>query len=88
MLLNFLYEIRKAFNRLFAKSLHCIDAEHAVTLELRFGEKLVRGALVRECFAPLKVFVNVAWFFAIAGWLYVNDYAVGRLLSVYDRVHF
>ena len=84
MLLNFLYEIRKVFNRLLAKILHCIEAEHAVTLELRFGEKLVSGALVRKSFAPLKVFVNVARFFAIAGGLYVNNYAVGRLLSVYD----
>src|SRR5215470_18861486 len=87
MLLNFLYEIRKVFNRVLAKILHCIEAKHAVTLELRFGEKLVSRALVRKCLALLKVFVDVAWLIAIAGWLYVNDYAVGRFLSVHVRVH-
>ncbi len=87
MLLNFLYEIRKVFNRVLAKILHCIEAEHAVALELRFGEKLIARALVRECFALLKVFVDVARLIAIAGWLYVNNYAVGRFLSVHLRVH-
>src|SRR5882724_397788 len=88
MLLNFLYEIRKVSNRLLAKILHCIEAEHAVTLELRFGEKLIGGALVRECFAPLKVFVNVAWFFAVTRRFDVNENAVRSLLSVRVPVQF
>ena len=86
MLLNFLYEIRKVFNRLLAKILHCIEAEHAVTLELRFGEKLVSGALVRKSFAPLKVFVNVARFITVTRWLYVNNYAFGRYFP-FTSVH-
>ena len=43
-----------------AEFLHRVRAEHAVALELRLGEKLVSGALVRKCFAPLKVFVDIA----------------------------
>ena len=87
MLLNFLYEIRKVFNRVLAKILHCIEAEHAVALELRFGEKLIARALVRECFALLKVFVDVARFIAVTCRFDVNDDAVRRLLSVHVRVH-
>lgn len=68
MLLNFAYEIRKVVNRVLAKILYCIEAEHAVTLELRFGEKLVSRALVRKCFAPCKIFVDVARFIAESYW--------------------
>src|SRR5262245_50872751 len=68
MLLNFAYEIRKVVNRVLAKILYCIEAEHAVTLELRFGEKLVSRALVRKCFAPCKIFVDVTRFIAESYW--------------------
>src|SRR5206468_11663690 len=56
-----------------AKILHRVRAKHSVALELRFGEKLVRGALVREGFVPFEVFVNVARFIAITRRLDVND---------------
>ncbi len=62
-----------------AKFFNGIRAKHSVTLELRFGEKLVSRALVRECFAPLKVFVNVAWFVAVTRRLDVNNNAIGRV---------
>jgi hypothetical protein len=59
-----------------AQLLHRVCAEHSIALELRLGEKLVSGALVRECFAPLKVFVNVARLIAVTCWLDVNDDAI------------
>ena len=59
-----------------AKFLHRVRAKHSIAFELRFGEKLVRGALVREGFAPLKVFVDVAWLIAVTRRLDVNDDAI------------
>ena len=63
-----------------AKFFYRVLAQHAIALKLRLREKLIGRALVREGFALLKVFVNVARFIAIAGWLYVDNYAVGHLL--------
>src|SRR5262245_51041161 len=78
MLLNFAYEIRKVVNRDLAKILYCIEAVHAVTLELRFGEKLVSRALVRKCFAPCKIFVDVTRFIAESYWALRTFEAVRR----------
>src|SRR6266513_747349 len=39
---------------------HRVRAKHPITFTLRFGEELVRGAFVRECFAPLEVLIDVA----------------------------
>ena len=62
-------------------------AEHSIAFELRLGEKLVSRALVRECYAPLKVFVDVARLIAVTRRLYVNNYAIRsggirRLLNI------
>jgi hypothetical protein len=60
-----------------AELLHRVRAKHSVAFELRLGEKLVSGALVPECFAPLKVFVDVARLIAVTRRLDVNDDAIG-----------
>ena len=59
-----------------AEFLHRVRAKHSIAFELRLGEKLVSGALVRECFAPLKVFVDVARLIAVTRRLDVNDDAI------------
>ncbi len=59
-----------------AEFLHRVCAEHSVAFELRLGEELISGALVRECFAPLKVFVDVARLIAVTRRLDVNDDAI------------
>ena len=56
---------RKSPPRFRAEFLHRVRAKHPVAFELRLGEKLVSGALVRKCFAPLKVFVDVARLIAV-----------------------
>src|SRR6266508_1101513 len=38
---------------LCAELVHRVRAKHPIIFKLRFGEELVRGAFVRECFAPL-----------------------------------
>src|SRR4029077_4880176 len=60
-----------------AQFLHRVCAKHSVALELRLGEELISGALVRECFAPLKIFVDVARLIAVTRRLDVNDDAIG-----------
>src|SRR5262249_60367212 len=67
-----------------AEFLHRVCPEHSVALELRLREKLVSGALVRECFAPLKVFVDVPRLITVTDWLDVNNDAVGSSGTV-DR---
>ena len=59
-----------------AELLHRVRAKHSVAFELRLAEKLVSGALVPECFAPLKVFVDVARLIAVTRRLDVNDDAI------------
>src|SRR4029077_5581364 len=59
-----------------AEFLHRVRPKHSIAFELRLGEKLVSGALVRECFAPLKIFVNVARLIAVTRRLNVNDDAI------------
>jgi hypothetical protein len=60
-----------------AEFLHRVCAKHSVAFELRLGEELISGALVRECFAPLKIFVDVARLIAVTSRLDVNDDAIG-----------
>ncbi len=75
-------ETPKVAAALCAKFLHGVRAKHPVALELRFGEKLVCGALMRESFVSFEVFVNVARFIAITGRLDVNDDTVGSSRTV------
>ncbi len=75
-------KILKAAAAICAKFLHGVRAKHPIALELRFGEKLVCGALVREGFVPFEVFVNVARFIAITRRLDVNDDPVGSSRTV------
>ena len=58
-------------------------AKHPITLELRFGEELVRGAFVRERFAPLEVLIDVAQFIAVTRRLDINHNAIGSSRTVY-----
>ena len=52
-------EAPKIAAALRAEFLHRVRAEHSVAFELRLGEELVSGGLVREGDAPLKIFVDV-----------------------------
>jgi hypothetical protein len=70
-------EAAKIGAALCAQLVHRVRAKHPITFELRFGEELVRGAFVRERFAPLEVLVDVARFIAITHRLDMNDNAVG-----------
>jgi len=60
-----------------AKFFHGVRAKHAIALKLRFGEKLIGRALVREGFARLELFVDVAGFIPITSRFDVNDNAIG-----------
>ncbi len=68
---------------LCAELVHRVRAKHPITFKLRFGEELVRGAFVRECFAPLEVLIDVARFVAITRRLDINDNAIGSSGTVY-----
>ena len=69
-------ELSKITGAVRAEFLHRVRAEHPITFELRFREKLVSGAFVRERFTPLKVFVDVPGLIAITRRLNVNDDAI------------
>ena len=76
-------EAAKIAAALCAQLVHRVHAEHPIAFELRFGEELVRGAFVRERFAPLEVFIDVARFIAITRRLDINDNAIGSSGTVY-----
>ena len=69
-------ELSKIAGAVRAEFLHRVRAEHPIAFELRLGEKLISGALVRECFAPLEIFVDVPGLIAITRRLDVNDDAI------------
>jgi hypothetical protein len=69
-----------------AKLLHRVRPKHSIAFELRFGEELVSGALVRECFAPLKVFVDVARLIAVTRRFDVKDDAIRSSGTVDSRI--
>ncbi len=82
MFQDFANKTLKVAAAICAESLHRVRAKHSVALELRFGEKLVCGALVWKSFVPFEVFVNVTRFIAITHWLDVNDDPVGSRRTV------
>jgi hypothetical protein len=82
MLQDFANKTLKVSAAICAKFLYRVRAKHSVALELRFGEKLVCGALVRKGFVPFELFVNVTWFIAITRRLDVNDDAIGSSRTV------
>ena len=59
-----------------AEFLHRVRTEHPIAFELRFREKLVNSAFVRERFAPLEIFVDVPGLIAVTRRLDVNDDAI------------
>src|SRR5438132_10105546 len=62
---NIANETAKIAAAIGAEFFHRVRAEHPIALKLRFGEKLIARALMRERRVPLEVFVDVAWFIAI-----------------------
>ena len=67
---------------ILAKYLHSVRPKHPIAFELRFGEELVSRALVRKCFAPLEVLVNVAWLVAVTRRFDVNDDAIRSIGTI------
>src|SRR5215213_1043396 len=76
-------EFREVSNWSRRKQVHRMHAEHAIALELRLTEELVRRALVREGLVRFEVLVDIAGLIAVTRRLDVNDHAF-RCLSAID----
>ena len=79
---DFANEVAEIAGAMGAKFLHRVRAEHAVTLELRFTEKLILRALVWKSFARLEIFVDVARLVSVTGRFDVNEHAIGNVVAV------